>query len=110
MRLMGVVLFEQIKQGVGLAGTGSKDVATTKLYVPDYRTISAWAMNGKPHAGSAVNPGLLWRLPLLAVAPRAEAALKRKWTRMLLESWQRLGVWCPCSYTLLATQKQSLLH
>jgi 3-hydroxy-9,10-secoandrosta-1,3,5(10)-triene-9,17-dione monooxygenase len=54
---------------VGLAGTGSKDVATTKLYVPDYRTISAWAMNGKPHAGSAVNPGLLWRLPLLALGP-----------------------------------------
>jgi alkylation response protein AidB-like acyl-CoA dehydrogenase len=41
---------------VGLAGTGSKDVATTKLYVPDYRTISAWAMNGKPHAGSASIP------------------------------------------------------
>lgn len=54
---------------VGLAGTGSKDVATTKLYVPEYRTISAWAMNGKPHAGSAVNPGLLWRLPLLALGP-----------------------------------------
>jgi 3-hydroxy-9,10-secoandrosta-1,3,5(10)-triene-9,17-dione monooxygenase len=54
---------------VGLAGTGSKDVATTKLYVPDYRTISAWAMNGKPHAGSVVNPGLLWRLPLLALGP-----------------------------------------
>ena len=46
---------------VGLAGTGSKDVATTKLFVPDYRTITAWAMNGKPHAGSAVNPGLLFR-------------------------------------------------
>lgn len=54
---------------VGLAGTGSKDVATTKLYVPDYRTISAWAMNGKPHAGSKVNPGPLWRLPLLALGP-----------------------------------------
>lgn len=54
---------------VGLAGTGSKDVATTKLYVPEYRTISAWAMNGKPHAGSQVNPGLLWKLPLLALGP-----------------------------------------
>ena len=54
---------------MGLAGTGSKDVATTKLYVPEYRTISAWAMNGKPHAGSAVNPGLLWKLPFLALGP-----------------------------------------
>jgi 3-hydroxy-9,10-secoandrosta-1,3,5(10)-triene-9,17-dione monooxygenase len=26
-------------------------------------------MNGKPHAGSVVNPGLLWRLPLLALGP-----------------------------------------
>src|SRR6476469_1201038 len=54
---------------VGLARSGSQDVATTKLFVPDYRTISAWAMNGKPHAGSAVNPGLLWRLPMLALGP-----------------------------------------
>jgi Acyl-CoA dehydrogenases len=54
---------------VGLAGTGSKDVAVTRLYVPEYRTISAWAMNGKPHAGSQVNPGLLWKLPLLALGP-----------------------------------------
>jgi 3-hydroxy-9,10-secoandrosta-1,3,5(10)-triene-9,17-dione monooxygenase len=56
-------------QAVGLAGTGSKDVAVSKLYVPEYRTISAWAMNGKPHAGSKVNPGLLWKLPLLALGP-----------------------------------------
>jgi 3-hydroxy-9,10-secoandrosta-1,3,5(10)-triene-9,17-dione monooxygenase len=54
---------------MGLAGTGSKDVATTKLFVPEYRTVSAMAMSGKPHAGSAVNPGLLWKLPMLALGP-----------------------------------------
>jgi 3-hydroxy-9,10-secoandrosta-1,3,5(10)-triene-9,17-dione monooxygenase len=56
-------------QAVGLAGTGSKDVAASKVFVPDRRSVSAWAMNGKPHAGSKVNPGPLFRLPLLALGP-----------------------------------------
>ena len=54
---------------VGLAGTGSKDVACSKIFVPERRSISAWVMNGKPHAGSKVNPGPLFRLPLLALGP-----------------------------------------
>ena len=54
---------------VGLAGTGSKDVAIKGLFVPDYRTVTAWAMNGKPHPGSALNPSPLFRLPLLALGP-----------------------------------------
>ena len=54
---------------VGLAGTGSKDVAVSKLFVPERRSISAWAMNGKPHAGSRVNTSPLFRLPLLALGP-----------------------------------------
>ena len=54
---------------VGLSGTGSKDVAIKGLFVPDYRTITAWAMNGKPHPGSALNPSPLFRLPLLALGP-----------------------------------------
>jgi 3-hydroxy-9,10-secoandrosta-1,3,5(10)-triene-9,17-dione monooxygenase len=52
---------------MGLAGTGSKDVAVQKLFVPDAYTLSAWAFNGKPHPGSAVNPSPLFRLPLLAL-------------------------------------------
>ena len=54
---------------VGLAGTGSKDVAVSKLFVPERRSLTAWAMNGKPHAGSKVNPSPLFRLPLLALGP-----------------------------------------
>ena len=45
---------------MGLCGTGSKDVATKKLFVPEAYTVSAWAMNGKPHPGSAVNPSPLF--------------------------------------------------
>jgi 3-hydroxy-9,10-secoandrosta-1,3,5(10)-triene-9,17-dione monooxygenase len=54
---------------VGLSGTGSKDVATKGLFVPERRTITAWAMNGKPHPGSSINPAPLFRLPLLALGP-----------------------------------------
>jgi 3-hydroxy-9,10-secoandrosta-1,3,5(10)-triene-9,17-dione monooxygenase len=54
---------------MGLAGTGSKHVACSKLFVPDRRSLSAWAFNGKPHAGSKLNPGPLFRLPLLALGP-----------------------------------------
>ena len=54
---------------VGLSGTGSKDVAIKGLFVPDYRTVTAWAMNGKPHPGSTVNPSPLFRLPMLALGP-----------------------------------------
>jgi 3-hydroxy-9,10-secoandrosta-1,3,5(10)-triene-9,17-dione monooxygenase len=54
---------------VGLSGTGSKDVAVKNLFVPDYRSLSAWSMNGKPHPGSTVNPQPLFRLPLLALGP-----------------------------------------
>jgi len=54
---------------VGLSGTGSKDVEIRNLFVPDVRTISAWSMNGKPHAGSTLNPSPLFRLPMLALGP-----------------------------------------
>jgi 3-hydroxy-9,10-secoandrosta-1,3,5(10)-triene-9,17-dione monooxygenase len=54
---------------IGLAGTGSKHVATSKLFVPDAHSLTAWAFNGKPHPGSAVNPGPIFRLPLLALGP-----------------------------------------
>ena len=54
---------------VGLAGTGSKDVATRNLFVPEHRTLTAWAFNGKSHPGSALNTSPLFRLPLLALGP-----------------------------------------
>ena len=54
---------------VGLCGTGSKDVATKAVFVPECRSISAWTFNGKPHAGSDVNPSPLFRLPLFSLGP-----------------------------------------
>jgi 3-hydroxy-9,10-secoandrosta-1,3,5(10)-triene-9,17-dione monooxygenase len=52
---------------LGLCGTGSKDVATKECFVPQYRTAPAEAFAGSGHAGSAVNPGPLFRLPMLAI-------------------------------------------
>ena len=54
---------------VGLAGTGSKDVAATKVFVPERRTSGVLALNGKPHPGSKVNPSPLFRLPMMALGP-----------------------------------------
>jgi 3-hydroxy-9,10-secoandrosta-1,3,5(10)-triene-9,17-dione monooxygenase len=51
----------------GLAGTGSKDVTANDVFVPEYRTLGVDAGKGGKHPGSAVNPGLLFRLPWFAL-------------------------------------------
>jgi len=56
-------------QVMGLAGTGSKDVACQELFVPEHRSLSAWRFDGKAHPGSARNPGPLFRLPMMALGP-----------------------------------------
>jgi 3-hydroxy-9,10-secoandrosta-1,3,5(10)-triene-9,17-dione monooxygenase len=52
---------------MGLCGTGSKDVQTKDLFVPDYRTTSINEMRGGPHVGSAVNPSPLFRTAMMAI-------------------------------------------
>ena len=48
---------------MGLAGTGSKDVAADGAFVPAHRGVAFSVGSGGPHPGSAVNPGPLYRLP-----------------------------------------------
>ena len=50
----------------GLAGTGSKEVCVEDATVPPYRTLPLRATQGGATPGSAVNPGPLYRIPLLA--------------------------------------------
>ena len=51
----------------GLAGTGSKDVVVTAALVPEHRTLPTEAGKGGTHPGSAINPGVLFRLPWFAL-------------------------------------------
>lgn len=52
---------------MGLAGTGSKDVTTDNVFVPEHRTLAAADGKGGPHAGSKLNTGALYKLPWYAL-------------------------------------------
>jgi 3-hydroxy-9,10-secoandrosta-1,3,5(10)-triene-9,17-dione monooxygenase len=54
-------------QVIGLAGTGSKDVEVSDVFVPQHRTIAAEEITGGPTPGSAVNPAPLYRLPAISL-------------------------------------------
>jgi 3-hydroxy-9,10-secoandrosta-1,3,5(10)-triene-9,17-dione monooxygenase len=54
-------------QVIGLAGTGSKDVAVEDVFVPAYRTLSVDQIAGGPNPGSAVNPSVLYQLPAISL-------------------------------------------
>jgi 3-hydroxy-9,10-secoandrosta-1,3,5(10)-triene-9,17-dione monooxygenase len=54
-------------QVIGLAGTGSKDVAVEDVFVPDYRTLAVENIAGGPNPGSAVNPAVLYQLPAISL-------------------------------------------
>lgn len=52
---------------IGLAGTGSKDVAVDDVFVPDYRTVAVSQITGGPNPGSEVNPAVLYQLPAVSL-------------------------------------------
>jgi 3-hydroxy-9,10-secoandrosta-1,3,5(10)-triene-9,17-dione monooxygenase len=52
---------------MGLAGTGSKDVTTDNIFVPEHRTLAAADGKGALHPGSKVNTGALYKLPWYAL-------------------------------------------
>lgn len=52
---------------IGLAGTGSKDVAAEDVFVPDYRTVAVNEITGGPNPGSKVNPSVLYQLPAISL-------------------------------------------
>jgi len=63
---------------MGMAGTGSKDVAVTELFVPESRALAlARCRGGLEHPGAALNPGPLFRIPIVAASshPLAPAAV-----------------------------------
>ena len=52
---------------IGLAGTGSKDVAVEDAFVPDYRSLAVSQITGGPNPGSAVNQSVLYQLPAISL-------------------------------------------
>jgi len=53
----------------GLRGTGSNDVEVNEVFVPEHMTLAVADTKGGPTPGSAVNPGLLFQLPVFALFP-----------------------------------------
>ena len=53
----------------GLRGTGSNDVEVNEVFVPEHLTLAVADTKGGPTPGSAVNPGLLFQLPVFALFP-----------------------------------------
>ena len=63
---------------MGMAATGSKDVAVSELFVPERRALPLpRCRGGSEHPGAALNPGALYRIPIVAASshPLAPAAL-----------------------------------
>jgi 3-hydroxy-9,10-secoandrosta-1,3,5(10)-triene-9,17-dione monooxygenase len=63
---------------MGMAATGSKDVAVSELFVPERRALALLhCRGGLEHPGAALNPGPLFRIPVVAASshPLAPAAL-----------------------------------
>ena len=53
----------------GLRGTGSNDVEMAEVFVPEHMTLAVAETKGGPTPGSAVNPGMLFQLPVFALFP-----------------------------------------
>jgi 3-hydroxy-9,10-secoandrosta-1,3,5(10)-triene-9,17-dione monooxygenase len=50
----------------GLVATGSREIEATDAFVPPHRTLAVHLTKGGPTPGSTVNPGPLYRIPVLA--------------------------------------------
>jgi 3-hydroxy-9,10-secoandrosta-1,3,5(10)-triene-9,17-dione monooxygenase len=63
---------------MGMVGTGSKDVAVRELFVPERRALALTrCRGGLEHPGAVINPGPLYRIPVVAASahPLGAAAL-----------------------------------
>jgi 3-hydroxy-9,10-secoandrosta-1,3,5(10)-triene-9,17-dione monooxygenase len=72
----------------GLRGTGSKDVELPEVFVPEHRTLAVADTKGGPTPGSAVNPGMLFQLPVFALFPYMLSGVALGIAEGLVEGYQ----------------------
>ncbi|HUG77025.1 MAG TPA: acyl-CoA dehydrogenase family protein, partial [Burkholderiales bacterium] len=54
---------------MGMVGTGSKDIEVKEVFVPEHRALAlARCRGGLEHPGARLNPGPLFRIPIVASA------------------------------------------
>jgi len=72
----------------GLRGTGSKDVEMAEVFVPEHMTLAVADTKGGPTPGSAVNPGMLFQLPVFALFPYMLSGVALGIAEGLIENYQ----------------------
>jgi 3-hydroxy-9,10-secoandrosta-1,3,5(10)-triene-9,17-dione monooxygenase len=72
----------------GLRGTGSKDVEMAEVFVPEHMTLAVADTKGGPTPGSAVNPGVLFQLPVFALFPYMLSGVALGIAEGLIEHYQ----------------------
>src|SRR6266852_480294 len=84
---------------MGMAGTGSKDIAVSECFVPERRALAlVRCRGGLDHPGAALNSGPLFRLPIVAasshpLAPAALGAAEGAYELFLDAMTKRLGTY-----------------
>jgi len=84
---------------MGMAGTGSKDVAVKELFVPERRALALQLCRGGfAHPGGAINRGPLYGIPIVAasshpLAPAAVGAAEGAYETFLATMAKRSGTY-----------------
>ncbi len=84
---------------MGMAATGSKDIAVTELFVPERRALAlVRCRGGLDHPGAVLNTGPLFRIPIVAasshpIAPAALGAAEGAYELFLDAMTRRVGTY-----------------
>src|ERR1043166_1457419 len=84
---------------MGMAGTGSKDIAVKELFVPERRALAlARTRGGYEHPGAAINRGALFGIPIIGAAgiplsPASIGAAEGAYEHFIASMGKRVGTY-----------------